>query len=199
MCPHTSEIEEDPRLSRRRRWLTPCPCKSTSTENVWYAGDETKAIHILMSLEFKLGTDSNSLLLSSQSPSLLSPVQKIPTADIWKVYCSKAKRWGESCMNADFFWHPMGRGSKPRTDGSLLTTDGRVLDPGTVGDIPGKSGVKLYGLSFNEFQNTYFPLYLSWIPNSTNFFLFHNNTNWHLLISYHVPASDLNAFQCNLI
>lgn len=93
----------------------------------------------------------------------------------------------------------MGRGSKTRTDGSLLATDGRVLDPGTVGDIPGKSGVKLYGLSFNEFQNTYFPLCLSWIPNSTNFFLFHNNTNWPLLISYHVPASDLNAFQCNLI
>ena len=156
MCQHTSEIEENPRLNRRKRWLTPYPCKSTNTEDAWYAEDETKAIHILMSLEFKLRTDSNSFLFSSQSSFLLSPVWKTP-ANIWKVYYSKAKRWGESCMNAAFFWHPMERGSKTETDDSLLATDLRILDPGTVGDTPAKSGVKPCALSINEFQNAYFP------------------------------------------
>ena len=140
-------------LNRRKRWLTPYPCKLTNTEDVWCAKDETKAIHISMSLVFKLRTDSNSLLFSSQSSSLFSPVQKIPIANIWEVYCSKAERWGEPCLNAAFFWQPMERGSKTETVGSLLATDRRILDPGTMQSTPGKSGVKPCVFSVNEFKN----------------------------------------------
>lgn len=47
----------------------------------------------------------------------------------------------------------MERGSKTETVGSLLATDGRILDPGTMGGTPGKSGVKPCVLSVNELKN----------------------------------------------
>lgn len=56
-------------------------------------------------------------------------------------------------MNAAFFWHPMEKGSKTERADSLLATDCRILDPGTVGDTPGKSEVKPCVLSVNEFKN----------------------------------------------